>query len=82
MSSTLMWRPSSPAHFDSLPDELKRVISRKLWNTDGSCGVGEAFVGSELIPYLEGLRDSGVKGADRLIKLIEKHGALILWHEH
>lgn len=82
MSSTLMWRPVDPKSHDYLPDELKRVISRKLWDTDGSCGGGEAVVGPELIPYLEGLRDCRVKGAALLIELIEKHGSLILWHEH
>ena len=81
MSSTLMWRPAI-TDAKALPSELKRVISRKLWDTDGTCGGGEVLVDIGLIPYLEGLRDSGVKGAVELIRLIEHHGAVLLWHEH
>lgn len=81
MSSSLMWRPvDKTAH--NLPDQLKRTLSRKLWDTDGSCGHGEATMTHADIPYLEGLRDAGVKGADDLIKIIEEHEAVILWHEY
>ena len=34
------------------------------------------------IPYVQGLRDAGVKGAQELIDVLRKHGAIILWHEH
>ena len=81
MSSTLMWKPVTQAN-GYLPDELKRTISRKLWDTDGSIGGGVEVVDGKDIPYLEGLRDAGVKGADELIDLIRVHGAIELWHEH
>ena len=81
MSSTLMWQQFRQAD-GHLPDELKRVISRKLWDTDGSCGIGKSTVDKSDIPYLEGLRDAGIKGADELIKLIYNHDEIQLWHEH
>lgn len=81
MTSTLMWRPVDIRGFD-LPSELKRTVSRRLWDTDGSCGGGEASMSAADISYLEGLRDAGVKGADKLIAAIEKHGTVILWHAH
>lgn len=81
MSSTLMWQPIREPG-GCLPDELKKVISRRLWGTDGSCGIGVAPVDRSDISYLEGLRDGGVKGADELIKLIRKHDKIQLWHDH
>lgn len=82
MSSTLMWRPATPIEGSSLPFELKRTLSRKLWDTDGSIGGGDAMMTVSDIPYLEGLRDAGVRGAAELIGIIEQHGAVLLWHEH
>jgi hypothetical protein len=76
-----MWKPVTQAS-GSLDYALKRAISRKLWDTDGSIGIGVALVNCKDIPYLEGLRDAGVDGADELIELINEHGALELWHEH
>jgi hypothetical protein len=81
MSSTLMWKPSGNA-VGHLPDELKRAISRKLWDTDGSCGGDVATVGAGDIDYLQGLQDGGVEGAAELIELIEKHGEVDLWHKY
>jgi len=81
VTSSLMWKPVLPAGGD-LPDELKRTLSRKLWDTDGSYGGGTCVVDASLLPYLEGLRDAGTKGAAQLIKLIQKHGEVELWHEH
>lgn len=82
MSSALMWRPVVPIEGYRLPNELKYTISRKLWDTDGSMGGGEVILTASDLPYIEGLRDAGTKGADELIEAIKKHGAVILWHEH
>lgn len=82
MSSSLQWKPAFPAEGGTLDYELKRAISRRLWDTDGSTGHGEATVTRADLPYLEGLRDAGVKGAQKLIDLIEKHEAVIVWHQH
>ena len=82
MSSTLMWRPVVPIEGYDLPFQLKVVISRRLWDTDGSCGDGEAVMDRGSIEYLKGLCDAGIKGADQLIAAIEKYDAVLLWHEH
>lgn len=82
MSSTLMWRPVVPIEGYSLPSELKLRISRKLWDTDGSIGGGEAMMTEADIPYVEGLMHAGVKGAAELIEILRKHHAIALWHEH
>lgn len=78
MSSTLMWEP---AEGKSLPNELKRVISKRLWGTDGSNGYGHVTMDRCDLEYLGGLRDVGVKGAEELIGYIEKHGSVKLWHQ-
>lgn len=80
MSSTLCWKPVTTER-NSLPDELKRTISRRLWDTDGSCG-GSAIIDCSIIPYLEGLRDAHTPGADELIKQIERYGEVEVWHEY
>jgi hypothetical protein len=82
VSSALMWRPIVPTQGRQLPFALKKTLSRKLWGTDGSCGGGEAVMTSADIPYLEGLRDAGVDGAEQLIDIINKHVMVALWHEH
>ena len=82
MSSTLKWRPNVPIEGHCLTDALKYRLSRRLWGTDGSCGDGNATMTEEDIPYVEGLRDAGVKGAQELIDILYKHGSIILWHEH
>jgi len=81
MSSSLMWKPVQEAK-GSLPNELKWAISRRLWDTDGSCGHGVVIVDSSYIGYLKGLRDAGINGADELINLIKEHGEIELWHQH
>jgi hypothetical protein len=76
-----MWRlVDTVAH--CLPKALKSVISRKLWDTDGSIGGGEVVLTLNDMPYLEGLRDAQVDGAQQLIDAIEKHGVVVVWHEH
>ena len=82
MSSSLAWCVVLPTENNYLPDQLKRKLSRRLWNTDGSCGDGRVTVGRDLIPYLEGLRDCGIDGAEELIDLIQKHEYIELWHEY
>lgn len=81
MSSTLYWRPAPkdvpPA--ESLPFELKKAIARRLWDHDGSLHGDEVTIGSDMVPYLEGLEDAGVDGAVELIKAIRDHGSVLLW---
>lgn len=81
MTSTLVWSQVT-THEGRLPFELKKVISRRLWDTDGSTGGDPVIVDEKLIPYLEGLVHAGVHGAAGLIDLINQHGQVKLWHEH
>lgn len=82
MSSNLLWAPVVLQNENVLPYQLKRVISRKLWDTDGSCGSGKAVMTTDDLPYCLGLLHAGVEGAQELIDALEKHGAIELWHEH
>lgn len=82
MSSTLMWRPADPIVGEPLSFALKKTISRKLWGTDGSTGGGEAMLTINDAAYVEGLRDAGVDGADKLLAILNEHHAIILWQEH
>jgi hypothetical protein len=75
-----MWKPVDRSG-NSLPYELKKTLSRKLWDTDGSIG-GSAVVDAELIPYLEGLQHAGVDGAEELIEAINTHEQVEVWHEY
>jgi len=80
MSTNLMWKPKATSH-GSFSKELKRVISRRLWDTDGSCGGGIVTVNETDIEYIRGLSDAGILDACELVELIEKHGEIELWHE-
>jgi len=76
MSANLNWRPVSKQS-KTLPDELKFILreycgidtSKTIWN-------------KQQIPYLAGLRDAGVKGAQELIDILEKHDEIELWLEY
>lgn len=72
MSSTLVYRPIK-SYEGNLPDELKFSLLNRFDGIIENVSVDEDF-----IPYLEGLKDGGVKGADKLIKLIKKHGEIEL----
>lgn len=80
MSSTLVWRPDTNES-NPLPDGLKYTLSKKLWGTDGSCGGEPMRIGGSFVPYLEGLRDAGIDGAEELIDIIDRYGSVIVWHE-
>lgn len=80
MSTNLMWKPKTQSN-GSLSKQLKKVISRRLWNTDGSCGGGVATVNETDIEYLNGLLDAGIEDAEELIDLINQYGEIELWHE-
>jgi len=71
MSSTLTWKPTNSR--GDLPDELKWALEK----SDSFNGVGGVY-DADSLPYLKGLKDGGVKGADKLIKLIEKYGEVEL----
>lgn len=80
MSASLNWTPP-PSNGGRLSEELRRILGRKLCDTDGTIGY-PTIVNESLIPYLEGLVDAGIKDSDKLISLIEKHGEVTLTWDH
>jgi len=83
MSSSLYWRPVPrdipPA--EELPYQLKKALSVRLWGHDGSLygDKVELNKATPIIPYLEGLADAGVEGAEELIRAINIHDAVVVW---
>ncbi|WP_242890225.1 hypothetical protein [Actinomadura litoris] len=81
MSSSLYWRPAPreepPAH--ELSYELKKAIAQRAWGHDGSLHGDEITIGPDWVPYLEGLSDAGIDGADELIKAIKDHERVLIW---
>ena len=75
MSATLMWEPKK-RKAKSLPDALKFIL-RDKHGLDGR----ETW-GTATIPYLRGLVDGGVDGAQELIAAIEAHAEVELWLEY
>lgn len=80
VSTGLKWRPAVPLpDAEQLAYELKRALGRRLWGHDGSLHGDDQEVGSEFVPYLEGLVDAGLTSAQDLIDAIERHGRVIIW---
>lgn len=77
MSTVLFFRPTPAV----LPYELKNVISKRFWGTDGSCGGGIVVASDVDLEYLYGVRDAGVSGAQTLIDAISEHGKVSIWHQ-
>jgi hypothetical protein len=78
VSTTLYWRPVNPVGGD-LPYDLKRILAKKFWNSDGASVEEEVQVGLGDLSYLEGLADAGIPGASVLIDLIKKHIKIVLF---
>ncbi len=67
MSLSLYGKPVLQDH-DDFSDQLKLAL-RKRYD-----GFIKARLTSQDIPYLQGLLDAGVKDANKLIQLVERHG--------
>lgn len=80
MSASLCWSPP-PSEGGRLSDELKYKLGRYLCDTDGTIGYPTQVTSAD-IEYLKGLKDCGIKDADKLIALIEKYGEINLRWEH
>lgn len=65
MSTSLVWQVKKKSDYRSLPCALKWIIERK-WSFPCVVTVND-------IPYLEGLNDCGVEGAEYLIDLIRQY---------
>lgn len=72
MTMNLYWRPVSDGK--SLPDDLEYAL-RKRWGE----GWGERSLYTEDVPYLEGLRDAGLKSAQVLLNALEEHDQVVLY---
>lgn len=81
MSSSLYWRPAPkgvPEPRD-LPEQLKKALANRFWGHDGSLLGEEVELDERIVPYLDGLSDGRVDGADDLIAAIRAHGEILLW---
>jgi hypothetical protein len=77
MSSSLHYRPHINEETGlSLSFELKKAISQKYWEHDGSLGGHWIILTESDIPYLEGVRDGGIKDAGTLINEIRRYEAV------
>jgi len=75
MSSTLCFRPVT-RDAETLPDGLKRALSKKL------DGTSKIIFSANNYEYINGLIDAGVDGADQLLNEIGIHGEVELWLEY
>jgi hypothetical protein len=74
MSANLYWRPVPSVIKDhDLPDALKYALSPRVWKHDGTLSAKPTIITKVSIPYLEGLVDGGVNGAQELIDAIKKN---------
>lgn len=72
VSSTLTWEPAHRKKND-LPTALKWKLQKRYFGV-----VSDRQMEYSDIPYLEGLRDADVEGAQELIDAIEKHEVVIV----
>ena len=73
MSSNLTWAPAVREH-KFLDEQLKFKLREK---GDFCNPIYHSFTESD-IPFLEGLSVCGIKGAAKLIKLINKHDEIVV----
>ena len=77
MSTNLYWKPVFKNQA-CIGKQIKYHLAPKLWEHDGTLCSEWTLVGSELLPFLEGLASAGNKEvsgeAKKLMSLIKKHG--------
>lgn len=83
MSTSLYWSVIPPEPKEDNLYSLKWTLAKKLGNSDGSCSEDLGQVGSDLIPFLEGIAEGNGSGdmgrdAQKLIDAIKKHGKVQL----
>lgn len=66
MSSSLVWEPVN-RKTKFLEDSVKFALRKKYGDPV------DAVLSGDDVPYLQGLRDAGIKGIDALLEAIEKH---------
>ena len=67
MSATLQWRPADSGYHD-LDDALRFILQKSLLQ-DSQAHIFDAAE----VPYLQGLADAEVKGAEELLTAIRQH---------
>jgi len=75
MSTDLYWRPIAKGK--ALPIALKWILEKR-WFGIGR-GYGPICIDRKSIPYLDGLVDSKIEGAQELIELIEKYDEIEIY---
>lgn len=71
MSSNLVWEPVNRETGD-LEDGVKFAMRKKYGDPV------DTQLDTSDIPYFEGLRDAGVKGAEAVIEAIQKHYDIVV----
>ena len=80
MSASMYWQPVvRRPDGECVDDALRYRLARRLWSQDGSSSTDKEELDESIVPYLEGLRDGGVEGADEMIKAIRQHGQIEVW---
>jgi hypothetical protein len=77
MSSTLHWKPVGK-YKGTLSDELKFALRKR----NEFCHDAGGDYGTESIDFLRGLAVAGIEDAEKLIKLIQKHGDIRITEVH
>lgn len=76
----MYWRPVFPRpEGEYVDDDLRYALARRLWDQDGSLSTQSHELDKGDLPYLEGLRDGRVEGAQEIIDAIRKHGTIEVW---
>ena len=73
MSTSLYFRPAVSDNGEDLSFELKKAISQKYWQHDGSLGGEWIILDDSDISFLEGVEAGGISDARVLIASIMKH---------
>lgn len=76
VSRNLYYKIVKPIKKIDLDDQLKFVIRERYGLEEGSYRLTE-----HNIDYLNGLKDAGIKDADKLISAIQKHEEIDIWLE-
>ncbi len=78
MSSNLEANPTRPGGILSLSSEMKYALRKRFDQP-----IDEVLTeGSDIVAYLQGLEDSGIKDASKLIEYIEKHEIMSVNEEY
>ena len=76
MSTSLYFRPVVDENGETLSFALKKALSQKYWEHDGSLGGNWVKLSNSDISFLEGVNAGGVSDAKVLIAEIIKHGQI------